>query len=345
MGKKQQGAKQHYVPQFYLKEFTFEGKDGRSRKFWSLDLKHLYSPGLKGPGGVCYEKNFYDFESGSADENQQLFDFWLSKHQDGEPLLTARLQELIEAKGHMGITKEMRRDWARMMAIQRMRTVAAREFLFDVERAAVAENMGARLDTEGFDEAKFHWMHFSHPRWRLIEEVWVRRFWWVVFVNETNVPFITSDNPVSFNKVVFHPDSPYDRKETPTKGAIPSFAVHYFPVSKKICVAFAHDAAAFFSWGVCDGRYSILEGESGRSTVDFINERQIFSARRYVLGPERFHLERVAELAKMNRDRHAGLWGGACDPRRSITINGESLTPEELEARLTHAPRLKPTWQ
>ena len=162
--------------------------------------------------------------------------------------------------------------------------------------------------------------------------MWVRRFWWFVFVNETDVPFITSDNPVSFNQLMFDKRGRWIKKQSWTNGAIPKFAIHYFPVSSKICVAFAHDWAALVALGE-DGGHHVLEGELGRAMVDFINERQLFSARHYVLGSCRDSLERVAKLAKRNKEIHPTLWDKERDLRRAITVNGESLTPAELTER------------
>ena len=70
--KKQIVVEQHYIPQFYLKQF-----EDSNHLIQRLDVKANKIMEPKGKKGICFDKFFYALETGVEDEVSQVVEKWL----------------------------------------------------------------------------------------------------------------------------------------------------------------------------------------------------------------------------------------------------------------------------
>lgn len=194
--------KQHFVPQLYLRRFANENEqlvvlDKPQGKVFSARV-----------ADVAQGRFFYDIPAEAWGEevpenyNPQFIEDALSgMESEFEPVLAA----LLRTVEREGIRDELRTALSVFIAIQDLRTSAARSQLLELERKAyeIIENtIGGQ---PGFTpspsitsdrEALHHAQSMLSPDLLIRSATSVSRQIWIVGINKTGVPLYTSDHPI-----------------------------------------------------------------------------------------------------------------------------------------------------
>lgn len=334
---KQLVTNQHYCPRFYLRGFSFKDSGG-AKKLWRYGLEHQrFDRRPRGVGSICSANNFYDVELECvSDQDIQFVDEALSSLEDRT--FAPKLKALLDSNGTMGIATEDRKAWSWILITQRYRTPAARQFLADVECAGAVEVLPQffgeeyRLELSAQDEAAVHAAFWTRDIVHRIVEELTHRFRWIVVHNTTSIPFITSDNPVAFTRAVRGRNGQYAGQHAPNFGACHDDAVHFFPLSSSIGLVVLRPTLAAVM-----GFDAPTISVSDQAWINWYNERQLLSARQYVLGPDRTHMEQIGAHAQHLKDLNPDLWAGARDPRRAMSVQGRLMTPQQVQEQVHSA--------
>jgi hypothetical protein len=254
----------HYVPQFYLKRFA----DANGRLWvWDKVKDTIFQTN---PKNLAAESNFYWMkELADAGRDPNTLEKQLSGLEANVSLITDQwlywLSDLELGK-QIDIPEVNREEVALFVAVQWLRTLDQREII-----GALAE-----LDpTDAREHARQHtnlmWdLHIVNPiRDRIKSSVWI------FGRNETEVPFITSDNPIAFK-------TPDNRQWT--RGGILDPGVYaVYPLSPDI-VMYCHDPVG--KWSVVSKFHNCLSPvQFTEELVDSDNCGQVFMASRFVFSP------------------------------------------------------------
>ena len=318
---------QHFCPRFYLKGFCFEDEKG-AQKLWRYGVR---GRGLdrraRAPRSVCSSDYFYDTELDHIHPNDvQQVDEYLSKFEND--VYAPALRALVRNGGRVRLTKRFKRTWSRIILSQRTRTPAARQHNVDVMRAAFAGPVSDIMEKpvqpimSDSEHSALHANRMASPANIKIMNVWARRFAWTVVQNATNIPLITSDNPVCF--------ATFDEgRYMYDDGAIANDAIHFFPISRSILLLLARPRVARSL------RLTPLHKCTDETLINVANERQLFNAQNYVLGPDNDYMSDVIDPLRSEIKRmHPDMWTGDYDVRRAIEVNGEILAPALVNERL-----------
>ena len=243
--KKQIVKKQHYIPQFYLKQF-----EDKNCLIQRLDIKANKIIKPKSKKGICFDKFFYALETGIEDEVSQLVEEWLGSL---EKHLSKRIPEIIDSLfSNDAVPDEDKYDVAMLMAMLYLRGPVFRRKLNEMRLSGIKQlfQMFSKLPrdkvenyfknryeislTKGelnkllngeVDDLKFN--NLLHLE--MMNEL--RGFSnmlfgqeWLVYRNKSSYPFVTSDNPLSPERL--------ERKNFYT-GAFMDYTYH-FALSPKI---------------------------------------------------------------------------------------------------------------
>jgi len=180
----------HYVPQFHLRRFA----DGDGR-LWAWD-KRADRVFRTSPGGVAAEKQFYRLTQYEADGHDPLsMEKQLSDMEAQVSIVTNQWLEWLpqmEPLERVPIPRINRWVVARFLAVQMLRTVDTRDLLsllVEIDRGDPVDEREAR---------ELHTELIWDPQ---VVERFAKRFRrsvWIFARNDTDTPFVTSDNPVSF---------------------------------------------------------------------------------------------------------------------------------------------------
>lgn len=216
--------KQHYVPQFYLKRFTFDGE-----RIYVFD-KFAAKKRTANTKDIAEEKYFYDIPLAAISESDdsENFDVQMLEKELGKieanysraikELLKSlepktRLQKIFNSLKFSGgkiITKKQKNALAFFIAVQYFRTKESREATTELQmkfteaifNAFSEANSGSMPELEisseiGKDDAKmFHLQSLFDPEFVNSIAGILNSHIWVIAVNETNQPLYTSDHPV-----------------------------------------------------------------------------------------------------------------------------------------------------
>jgi hypothetical protein len=209
--KKKQGkkkVKQHYVPQFYLTGFTFDGDhlfvyDKFTRKSWRGSKRD-----------IAHENYFYEIpttmiskERRSEGINEKLLEDALAEY---ESKLGPAVRQMIDLETDQLIPQELIAKMAFYVAIQIMRTRGMRDELIQGE-LAIYQTLADGIRELNFPELpkgsvkiEFNEKFASFLQGRYIFDPEAQKEWvlglgnmiWMIGLNETRRPLYTSDNPV-----------------------------------------------------------------------------------------------------------------------------------------------------
>jgi len=183
---------EHYVPRFYLKNFTIEGK-GKSIYCFDKVLLKSFVCEIE---DVAREKYFYDVVPGNSEVEKDLAEL--------ESSIAGALRKLISAQDIEKLNLSERKHVAVFAVIQELRTLEWREALKDLclqvkdrlTEKELSEEMKKEL--EKVSRADFHkelQLKFLRNVPQFVEMLFSMK--WVLIENKTAMPFWTSDHPVS----------------------------------------------------------------------------------------------------------------------------------------------------
>lgn len=294
--------KQHYVPRFYLRRFT-----GDHDKLFVLDLRNRRFARRTGVSGVCQDKYFYGLRTGVSDVASQEVEAALGAietrignrlpaiHEsflNGEPIspedvnLLSRLISMLWLRG-----PAMRKDICETSShvIKQAMTMVAKsggvaallaeesdgepvgpETVVAVEKALREGTYSPNLDNS---------VHLA-----MLNEIegfanLLAAQTWTILINETSLPFVTSDTPV----IELIP---------PTEGFFgPAFSdcTHYFALSSQICMRLTPETT--------EGHLRQFEGatEALVSNLNLILARPI----QYVYARAKEPLQQILDFHKL----------------------------------------------
>lgn len=209
--------KQHYVPQFYLKNFSIDKKSINC--FDKVNIK-AYSQSIR---NVAQEKHFYELES------LYLEDDFASLEKD----VSYYINNIVRTKKYKALNNlKQRSKLALFMAAQLIRTLERRQ-LVELQLKALKNHLsetGVMNDTLNsyFDEflqddsiKESHLKLIQEMLPFLVERLFFNK--WVLLTNKTNVNFLTSDNPI----VMYNAHYP--------AGLDQEYNYTFFPLSSKVC--------------------------------------------------------------------------------------------------------------
>ena len=297
------GIKEHYVPQFYLKNF--------GDQIYLYDKK-TRKVGQSTPQNVAFERNFY-VDSGNDDASK--LEGWMSQF---EGRASALLSTIIEAESIAGVSDADMATLCDFVAFQFARTPGYRERRSDMTQSmldALAKGMGI---TDWRYTKKEEYAGRTHLA-SMIDYVrlarpYLLRMGAFLFRNDTGMPLWTSDNPVA-----------RDNNLTGKLGLGSPGVEFYLPLTPKLLLMFydsTHinllDGGATAS---ISGERRARERSSIPETADMVKENivranhlQTVSSTRFVFSnePHFYMIEKFLEADAGYKKRHV-----CHDPGRS----------------------------
>jgi hypothetical protein len=254
----------HYVPQFYLKRFT-----DANGHLWVWD-KIKNAVFQTNPKNVAGENNFYWMqELADAGHDPNTMEKQLASLEANVSLITDQwlywLADLELGK-QIEIPEENREEVALFIAVQWLRTKDQREII------------GALADADPADSKEHARLHTA-VMWELATVHAIRdrikKSIWIFGRNETEMPFISSDNPIAFK-------TPDNRQWT--RGGILAPGVYaVYPLSPGI-VMYCHDPRE--GWEIISKHADCLSPVPfTEELVENDNTGQVFMASRFVFSP------------------------------------------------------------
>jgi hypothetical protein len=307
--------KQHYVPQFYLRQFT---KSGENIHVYDKFIQKSFRSGVR---DIASNKFFYDLsqeiisewegliQQKQAEESidQSAIDKLLEQIKDVQLIekylsrLESRfsrvLNEVLDGLDKRRRLKhKYRYDLALMAAVQFWRTQERRENMMELERKLeervmrivdrmnevkgtnfTAKDLAVAFDAE--ETATRHKMMLLKTE--ILEETaqTFANHIWVIGVNDTNNPLYTSDNPVT--------TSAHKVEDWRSHTGIASLGVEViFPLSPKY-VLIMYERSYHHLAEYKDGTLSYLKQDN----IRYYNSRQVYSSYRQVFSiAENFEL-------------------------------------------------------
>lgn len=223
--------KQHYVPQFYLKNFSNKNKDEFFIHCYDIDNNKTYPANIK---NIAEERYFYKV----GDENFE--EFFQKTEELASPIIN-NLSKHGKIKT-LNIIKNRKR-LSLFLAVQFLRTKEMREDLLEnfskisthLQKHDLSNEM--KLVVEQIDEKniKHNQMGFiAHASLKMIDELDFKK--WVLLKNKTKVDFLTSDNPV----VLYNPHG--------FLGFASAYIQIFYPINPKLCLCLL-DPLNYLSFG------------------------------------------------------------------------------------------------
>ena len=183
-------VKQHYVPQFYLRNFSRDKKS-----IYCFDKVNVKSDS-QGIRNVAQEKYFYEFESLYLEDDFASLETEVSKY----------INNIVRIKKYKILNNlKQRSKLALFMAAQLIRTLERRQ-LVELQVKALKNHFietDVMNDTlSSFFDKFLQDASIKESHLKLIQEMLphlVKRFFfkkWVLLIDKTDVGFLTSDNPI-----------------------------------------------------------------------------------------------------------------------------------------------------
>ena len=225
------GDKQHTVPVCYLANFGVDGNKGRDSLIYFFNVKTGVS-GLRSINKFPLQKNFYDIPE--LDKKSQILED-LYCHVEGEyaGLLRNLLQEISpDCSKHYAISAQEKEALSAQFAIQRVRVEYYRDFYKYIYQQLKEGFPWA--DIPDYKKKEFRALHtqdlLNFGTANFYANMFADRDW-MFLINCTELPFITSDNPVI---------SITEKSDSMGISAVAPEVMYYIPLSPKLAVVMMH---------------------------------------------------------------------------------------------------------
>jgi hypothetical protein len=276
--------KQHYLPQTYLRKFSFTVSLAQKIFVLHKDKSKIFCTNIR---DTASERHFYTVKKTN---DQYLWENTYAK--EIEPLMSNILSciisqcenELIQDHAFV-LTSEMKKQLSISMICQLLRGKHSREFerniyaevvpsvIKDVrERFAPIDEskekiLRAAIEEEDYFKLASMQATFDAKRLENYTNILLRKHF-LVFRIIGNAEFITSDNPVMFLDSLSLSAKPF------TNGLAQNTTVVYFPVSPKLLIA-AYDPNLYFgTLSEYDAKLIFLDGCKEQSFIKMQNQKQ-----------------------------------------------------------------------
>jgi len=179
---------QHYVPQFYLRNFADKRKKGHFVYCYEKSSKKIFNPNVK---NVASESGFYDFYSS-----------------DGQKYSIEELISGLEAKSHVAL-ENLSKDPTHEALVEN-KEILSYFFAFQESRTAVFRAEYSNMIQVANNKLKGDGVFFQTPSENESKEFQAKFLLdstplfaktmfdmkWILILNKTGIPFWTSDNPI-----------------------------------------------------------------------------------------------------------------------------------------------------
>lgn len=215
---------QHYVPEFYLRNF----RDGENMiHCLHVDSNRRFKQNASDSStiGIAASDYFYD-ESDEKILEQGLEEF--------EGSWSKSVQKLL-AKGDIrAVSEEVKADFLIFLSVQYIRTRSTRQELLDAvgENEELLENLDMLKDFRDSGGRNTHLIMIRTVT-ELLSERLKEYGKFCLYKNYSQVPFITSDNPV----VHYHHEKPEEYDHSSAIGVGGSDWELYFPLTPRHCLS------------------------------------------------------------------------------------------------------------
>ena len=226
--------KQHYVPQFYLKNFSNKSKEGFFIYCYDIDENKQYPANIK---NIAEEKYFYKI----GDED---FEEFFRKTEDLASPIINNLSKNGKIKP-LNVIKN-REILSSFLSVQFFRTKETREDLLEtfskISTHLQKHNLNNEMElfVEQIDEKyiKHHQIEFiDRASRKMVDELLFKK--WVVLKNKTEIDFLTSDNPI----VLYNPHG--------LLGFASEYIHIFYPINPKLCLCLL-DSFNYSNFGECN---------------------------------------------------------------------------------------------
>lgn len=289
----------HYVPQFHLRRFV--GADG---KLWIWDKQddRIFQAG---PTGIAAETQFYRLTQYEADGHDPMtMERQLSELEAEVAAITDQWLAWIPDMAPLDVVpipRVNRRIVALFLATQLLRTRDTREIL----SALVALDSGAIPTPQEARELHTELM-WDEGQLELLARRF-RRSIWIFARNDTQLPFVTSDNPMAFRTG--------DNRRWLRAGILSRGTYLVFPLSPTVMLYCHPRHGVFRALGQFADALSPVRLDEEMVASD--NSGQVFMASRFLISNQpRFDAER-AFLPTIGTDIHAPRLARDAGIRRS----------------------------
>ena len=264
---------QHYVPRFYLKNFSIDpSKDSPQLYCYDKPDRRTFRTATKNVAGEQY---FYD------SSGDQPFEDFLAKI-EGE--FADAYRKILNYKNLIYLTENDRTAIAYSVATQEFRTRVFRdEYMEGLEKLAdrlrefdLSEEMEEQIDE--FEDAdddttarEQHKKFLLESGWKFTEELLSLK--WILFENQSNTEFWTSDHPITrYNR--------YDHGWKGSLGYRSKGIEIYFPLSPDVCLAFV-DSTHFAG---NPSKIELGSSDKDQDHITLVNELQVKQSKRHVFS-------------------------------------------------------------
>lgn len=256
-------VQQHYVPQFYLKEFKTPQKNRCQVFCFDKKSGSIFLPKVS---KVAAERYFYDLDE------DQSFEKALGKFEDK---VIGSYRALLKFKSLTKITPIDKATIAYFIAIQHSRTRRTRNIIKDASEKVLeqAQELGIEpdeivreLSTEGgAKQFQYHLMGMVSSKFTKL----LLKMKWTLVINQTEIPFWTSDSPL-----IYYNSLPFNKYDGQGFERIGSEL--YFPLNPKLSLA------------ILDERiYQEISDEivvDNRDEIVFYNHLQVLNSKRFIFS-------------------------------------------------------------
>jgi len=205
--------KQHYIPRTYLRQFSkINGNnEDKKNKIFVFDKSRKRSYGSNVYDIAC-ENLFYDFENISTVKERQIFENAFSEIETKFAVMLKKIRGICEDRNNyfnaLITTKEERDEFSFYIMLQLIRTKKYRNIVGNLTYNAMESIMrfykeqylGEEFNenSKGYkiDNKVMHLKTLSNSEYTMALTNFISNSNWMFIKNETQIPFIISDNPV-----------------------------------------------------------------------------------------------------------------------------------------------------
>jgi len=221
---------QHYVPRLLLRRHAVDPTASKgSERVWCYDKStdKVFQPNIK---GIASGKGFYELE---RDEGTWSLEASLT---DLETKVSPILERINTKRALSGITKEDRFTLSAFLAVQFVRTQAARDYIQTLNRTVLSELIAKGIGPDQFegmrelsdDEIKEMFLQTLSDAPANFAPHFFSKHWYLTS-SRTNDPFYLGDHPVVL-------ENPFNKSSYGAMGlASPGICI-YLPLSPTLCL-------------------------------------------------------------------------------------------------------------
>lgn len=209
--KKDNTKREHYVPRFYLEKFCNLSPSKKECKIWVFNKQSKKLPYSSDVKDTATGNYFYDFPIELVgEENHKIFDARLQYVESNIAPFYKKFEKrlfhilkLDDKKKYQikVIKKAQKKDWSDILAVQVLRTPEFRNLQKEVKQKAENENIIPDIlkpeINRLYDDNLIPIPHYNffNKYFHNLSNVFLYHKW-SIGVNQTDIPFYTSDHPV-----------------------------------------------------------------------------------------------------------------------------------------------------